>query len=115
MSAKIRNISRTYKSEHIKLTEMGKLIKHNGDVEDVDYADGNAYTHAQLQLITNSFHPVIIMSKAADDDRVLVIDRDAQKKEKLYNGRATRLLRQQFLVKADVAGDALLCHHYELD
>lgn len=89
---------------------MGVLIRRTGTIEEVEPCKNDSYTYEQLQVIVG-FYPRLFSSH--DDDRVMVIDDQAEEKGKLYNPKATSVIRKMGH-SILVSGDALVCTELEL-
>lgn len=92
---------------------MAKIIRYDGVVEDVSPACGDKFNYEQLEIITGGYFD-IKRSMLENDDRVIVVDSDANEKGKYYNHRATMLLIRMGYHDDFLSGNVIVCHDYEI-
>jgi hypothetical protein len=87
---------------------MAKIIKANGDTQEVEPKNGTDFSLKEVQKIVGGYMQLL----ATKDGKIMVIDEDGKLKQKPKNKEATKLYI--YGEHDHIVGDALICEHGQI-
>ena len=87
---------------------MAKIIKANGDTQEVEPKNGTDFSLKEVQKIIGGYMQLV----ATTDGKIMATDEEGKLKQKPKNKEATKLY--QYGEHDPIVGDVLICEHGQI-